>query len=80
MSTDVKRPGRDVDLSLPTSAEVKNEWSYTSSPPVCPSGEDLPFTFCQKYEYVTDRTPSRESLPLIFNKDTCVCYTCRELT
>ena len=30
-----KRPGRDVDHSLPHSAEVKNERSYTSVPPIC---------------------------------------------
>ena len=29
------RPGRHVDLSFSSSAEVKNEWSCTSSPPVC---------------------------------------------
>jgi hypothetical protein len=28
----VKRPGRDVDHSPPFGAEVKNEWSYTSTP------------------------------------------------
>jgi hypothetical protein len=28
-------PGRDVDHSLPSSTEVKNEWSYTSVPPMC---------------------------------------------
>jgi len=28
----VKRPGREVDHSPPSSAEVKNEWSYTSTP------------------------------------------------
>ena len=27
----VKRPGRDVDYSPPSSAEVKNSWSYTST-------------------------------------------------
>jgi hypothetical protein len=29
-----ERPGRKVDHSLPSSAEVKNAWSYTSTPPV----------------------------------------------
>jgi hypothetical protein len=29
----VKRPGRAVDHSFPTSAEFWNEWSYTSTPP-----------------------------------------------
>jgi hypothetical protein len=27
----VKRPGRDADKSPPSSAEVKNKWSYTST-------------------------------------------------
>jgi hypothetical protein len=29
----VKQPGREVHHSLPSSAEVKNDWSYTSTPP-----------------------------------------------
>jgi len=29
----LKRPEREVDHSPPFSAEVKNEWSYTSPPP-----------------------------------------------
>jgi hypothetical protein len=31
----IKRPGLDVDRSPPSNAEVKNEWSYTSTPPIC---------------------------------------------
>jgi hypothetical protein len=27
-----KRPGRKIDLSFSSGAEVKNEWSYTSDP------------------------------------------------
>jgi hypothetical protein len=34
---EVKRPGRDVNHSSQYSAEVKNEWSYTSLPPCMPS-------------------------------------------
>jgi hypothetical protein len=30
----VKRPGREADYSPPSSAEVKNTWNYTSSPPM----------------------------------------------
>jgi hypothetical protein len=30
----VKRPGREADYSFPFSAEVKNAWSYTSTPPI----------------------------------------------
>jgi len=29
-----KRPGREADHSTPSSAEVKNVWSYTSTPAV----------------------------------------------
>ena len=31
----VKRLGREANRSSPSSAEVKNEWSHTSAPPVC---------------------------------------------
>jgi hypothetical protein len=34
----VKLPGREADHSPPSSAEVKNAWSYTSTPPVCLHG------------------------------------------
>jgi hypothetical protein len=30
---EVKRPGREADHSLPSTAEVRNAWSYNSSPP-----------------------------------------------
>jgi hypothetical protein len=33
LSPGVKRPGREVDYSPPTSAEVKKMWIYTSTPP-----------------------------------------------
>jgi len=29
----VKRPGHEADYSPPSSAEVKNTWNYTSTPP-----------------------------------------------
>jgi hypothetical protein len=32
LSLGVKRPGREADHSPPSSAEVKNVWSYTSIP------------------------------------------------
>jgi hypothetical protein len=32
LSLGVKRPGREADHSLPSSADVKNAWSYTSTP------------------------------------------------
>jgi len=30
----VKGPDREVDHSPPSSSEVKNAWSYTSTPPI----------------------------------------------
>jgi hypothetical protein len=33
LSPGVKRPRREADHSPPSSAEVKNAWSYTSTPP-----------------------------------------------
>jgi hypothetical protein len=33
-SLGIKRPGCEADHSPPSSAEVKNTWSYTSTPPV----------------------------------------------
>jgi hypothetical protein len=34
LSLVVKRPRREADHSPPSSAEVKNAWSYTSTPPI----------------------------------------------
>jgi hypothetical protein len=35
LSFGAKRPGRESDHSPPSSAEVKNVWSYTSTPQIC---------------------------------------------
>jgi len=34
VSRRVERPGRDADHSPPSSVEIKNEWSYTSTLPM----------------------------------------------
>jgi hypothetical protein len=39
-----KRPGREADHSPPSSAEVKNAWSYTSTPPIRLNGVVLTLT------------------------------------
>jgi hypothetical protein len=39
LSLGVKRPGREADHSHPSTAVVKNAWSYTSNPP--PPGAQL---------------------------------------
>jgi hypothetical protein len=38
LSLGVKRPGREANHSPPSSAEVKNAWSCTSTPPICLHG------------------------------------------
>jgi hypothetical protein len=35
-----KMAGLEVDHSPPSSAKVKYEWSYTSTPPICHHGVD----------------------------------------
>jgi hypothetical protein len=35
LSTEIKRPGRKTEELLLSNAEVKNDWSYTSSPSIC---------------------------------------------
>jgi hypothetical protein len=37
-SSGAKRPGREAYHSPPSSAKVKNAWSYTSTPPVSSHG------------------------------------------
>jgi hypothetical protein len=37
----IKRQGREADHSPPSSAEVNNAWSYTSTPPIRLHGEVL---------------------------------------
>jgi len=34
LSLGIKRPERAADHSPPSSAEVQNAWSYTSTPPI----------------------------------------------
>ena len=36
----VNWPGREICHLLPSGTEVKNEWSYTPSPPICSHGAD----------------------------------------
>jgi hypothetical protein len=38
LSLGIKRPGREADDSLPLMLRSKNEWSYTSTPPICLHG------------------------------------------
>jgi hypothetical protein len=51
LSLGVKLPGREVDHSPPSSAEVKTVWSYTSTPPIRLHGVVLSFAQEQIYLY-----------------------------
>lgn len=47
----IQRPGHEFDHSLPSNAQVKNEWSYTSIPPPCLHGVDRDiFTFTCNFD------------------------------
>ena len=41
----LKRPRREADYSLTSSAEVGNDWSYISTPPIRGVERDITFTF-----------------------------------
>jgi hypothetical protein len=57
--------GREVDSSVSSSAEVKNEWSYTSTPHICLNGMDRDkFTFYSTF----DNTESRSVEPLKYER------------
>jgi len=46
----VKPPGREVNHTPPSTVEVKNEWSCTSTPPICLHGVDREnFIFCRAH-------------------------------
>jgi hypothetical protein len=73
----VKRPGRGADHPLPSSAEVENEWSYTSTPPLGPwwsvIGWTLPLLslfewirYCCYARYI-DRRTREKSISLTFD-------------
>ena len=50
---DVKRSGCGINHSSPSSAEDKNEWSYTSTSPVCCHGlrrDNLPLSFAKEFQ------------------------------
>jgi hypothetical protein len=51
LSLGVKRPGRETDHSSPSNTEVKNVWSYTSTPPISFHGVVLSEAQGQIYLY-----------------------------
>jgi hypothetical protein len=57
------RPGHETEHSPPSTVEVKNEWNYTSTPPVCFMARTvtkLVFIFMPPYVF-TDSEYSTES-------------------
>ena len=58
---EVKQLGRDVDQSTPSGADVKKEWSYSSTPPIHLHAVDkekitLNYFFLYLYIYVCNPT------------------------
>ena len=55
--------GNEIDHSPPSGAEVKNEWSYTSAPPVCPHwiDKDVFFFFLQVLRVIHAKYIENES-------------------
>jgi hypothetical protein len=72
LSLGVKRPGREADHSPPCSAEFKNVWSYTSTPPIGLHGVVLPkhgdnFTFYVTYAQIYRTLINMTWMPCLFN-------------
>jgi hypothetical protein len=74
LSVGIKRPGREADYSPPSSAEVKNEWSYTSTPQYvfvawCLVKHTDNFTFFLLYS----KTNIKIGFPLSIKSPKCFC-------
>jgi hypothetical protein len=55
---EINRPGHEVDGSTPCNAEVKNEWSYTSTSPTCLQGicmDNFTFSFTSSNNIFMER-------------------------
>ena len=67
----VKRPGRDLDHSHPFSAEIKNEWSHTSTPPISLNGvgryKFTVYSFVKRYKLVAPLSKPSNKLHLKFS-------------
>jgi hypothetical protein len=46
--------GHEVNLSTPSSARVKNEWSYTPASPICLHGVDRDSFIIHCYKLITE--------------------------
>jgi hypothetical protein len=62
---EVKRPGRESDHAPPSSAEVKNAWSYTSTPPIRLHGVVLSSAQRQLYLYIYEFNNSNNTCGLV---------------
>jgi len=68
----LKRSGHDIDQSPPSSTEVKNEWSYTSTPLyalMAWTGRSLPSTWC--VEMLTTYTRHGQFIACVAFRSTC---------
>jgi hypothetical protein len=56
-----ERPGWEADHKPPSSAEVTNEWSYTSIPPICHRGvRRINFTTLPLLKYAASTTDTAD--------------------
>jgi hypothetical protein len=69
--------GHDVDHSPPFSTEIKNEWSYTSTPPVCLHGinSNVSLSFSCVQEEVTSYL-STTAVTYVSNADLTLLSKC----
>lgn len=64
-SPGVRLPRRDVYYSSPPTAEIANEWIYTSAPLVCPHGVDQGQIYLYLYHGSLPCPPKHTSLELM---------------
>jgi hypothetical protein len=67
LSPRVKRPGREPDQSPSSSAEVKNKWSYKSTPPTLLHGVGTDLFFAFTDHSMKACRESKGMAPLIIN-------------
>jgi hypothetical protein len=71
----VKQPRHEADDLAVSCANVKNEWTYTCSPPVCLHGmykDNCTFIFYLKELY----TAWVVAIPVDISDKICVCVSC----
>jgi hypothetical protein len=66
LSLGLKRPGREADHSHPSSAEVKDAWSYTSTPSIRLNGVVLSYKPRYNFTFTLTKTGTIPSVRMRF--------------